>query len=189
MPCWWQADPCWKPGGESLSASNRHGGESSFLNTIPYLRSSDAVSSFFMVSHPWNPVPVLTQQICLCIPVPIHSSSCIWWGSGGWSEELPVVSEAANPRYHIQGEFSVLRLTWTALDQCNLWQTNGTCLKSPLPGAAAGSAGKCEVGFADSVAGLPCYPDANQLGGALEQQNPNLHLRTGMGRKWYKPWV
>lgn len=56
----------------------------------------------------------------------------------------------------------------------------------PLPGAAAGPAGKCEmIGFADL---LP-HTDANQLGAAFQLQNPNLHLRTGMGRKWYKPQV
>lgn len=67
-PPWWQAD--------SLSASDRHGGENSWLNMIPYLRSSGAASSFFMLSYSQNPIYVFMPQIYLCLLVPIHSSNC-----------------------------------------------------------------------------------------------------------------
>lgn len=92
----------------------------SLLNVITYPRSSDAASSFFVLSHSQNPIHVLTQQIYLCILLPIYSSSCSLRWSRCLIQELPIASEVTNPRHHIQLDFSVLLLAWTALNQCCL---------------------------------------------------------------------
>lgn len=101
--------------GGAPSAHKKHGRESSRLSVIPYLRSSDTASSFFMLSHLQNPMHVFTQQITWASLCPFTHPVVLWrWVRTSYS------LWSYKSHMDMTSFFSVLLFAQTALDQYSL---------------------------------------------------------------------